>query len=118
MTFLCVLGALLICDSFIEKQSIPTKLEVWRYYNGNKLTAKCVCCDKVSVHRDSHDWEKSHLISDYNSGPNIMNNLRVMCFGCNRSMNKKNADVFIKEMGYRGPEHKKMIKYIKDNYWW
>lgn len=69
------------------------KLEVWEKYFPNMIRGKCVLCQNAIMIVNA-GWEAGHIISVANDGKDCVSNLIPLCIGCNRSMNKTNADEF------------------------
>ncbi len=77
-----------------NRRSIPKSLRkhLWRNHFGERTKGECSCCKKP-VARDS--FECGHYISVANGGSDSLNNLRVICFDCNRSMSSQNMKDFV-----------------------
>jgi hypothetical protein len=65
---------------------------VWRDWNGDKPSALCMCCEKVTIVRydTKRGWTCGHIISVENGGWHDVMNLRPICGSCNSSMREEN----------------------------
>jgi 5-methylcytosine-specific restriction endonuclease McrA len=90
-----------------RKKTIPKTIrnQVWRKYCGNKLDAKCFCCDQELAYEC---WEAGHVIAEANGGNTDIENLRPVCMSCNRSMGKTNMFEFMKEYNMKGIKNLKV----------
>ena len=68
-----------------------TRLEVWARDFGESTVGKCECCRKAVSDKN---WECAHVLADKCGGKPVLDNLRVTCRGCNRSMGTENLYVF------------------------
>lgn len=80
------------------RKSIPKKVknDVWNRHTGNSdsMTSRCfVCNDPVKF----ANFECGHVKSVADGGTNIIENLRVICLGCNRSMGTRDLLDYKKE---------------------
>lgn len=77
-----------------RKTSIPKKLReaVWEKYIGADLgMPKCPCCNITDIKQGgSNSWHCSHVTAEVNGGETNIDNLRVLCPGCNNSMGTMN----------------------------
>lgn len=73
------------------RKTIPkrTRNEVWIKYCGEKDHGNCYVCRK-RVERYNKGWDCSHVIADAKGGLPVLENLRVCCPKCNRSMGTMN----------------------------
>lgn len=73
------------------RKPIPkrTRNEVWIKYCGEKDHGNCYVCRK-QVERYNKGWDCSHVIADAKGGLPVLENLRVCCPKCNRSMGTMN----------------------------
>ena len=72
-----------------KRKTIPKGIRdsVWERDSGRNYDGICFCCTKsVSCNK----WECGHIISDADGGLPIMENLKVLCQSCNRSMGRMN----------------------------
>jgi hypothetical protein len=78
------------------RKSIPKslKMDLWRNHFGHQFKGRCFCCKK-EIMRDN--FEAGHHLSDSNGGSDSLDNLRPICFDCNRSMGSINMNEFISE---------------------
>jgi hypothetical protein len=84
-----------------KRKTIPkiVKTQTWDKYIGKNLgTAKCLCCKKNEIQQSN--FHCGHIISVYNGGKNIIDNLKPICSQCNQSMGRQNMDEFMKEYGF------------------
>lgn len=83
-----------------KKKSVPKAIRhnVWRCHFGEEqAVGRCfVCTKKITQMR----FECGHVVSDANGGKCTESNLRPVCGECNRSMGKKDMDVYCREHGY------------------
>jgi hypothetical protein len=83
------------------RKSIPkiVKTQVWNTYIGKENgISKCMCCKKSEI--SQLNFHCGHVISVYNGGSNIVENLRPICSQCNLSMGTQNMNIFMKEYGF------------------
>jgi len=66
-----------------------TRNEVWVKYCGEMDYGKCYVCEK-QVYRYNKGWDCSHVVADAKGGFPVLENLRVCCPKCNRSMGTMN----------------------------
>lgn len=60
---------------------------VWEDWNGKEPSALCMCCEKVTIERDSkYGWSCGHIISVANGGDHDVKNLLPICGSCNSKM--------------------------------
>jgi hypothetical protein len=79
-----------------KRTAVPKKMrdDLWDKYYPGVSEGFCICCeDKIQMRR----FEAGHVISVCNSGSTTIDNLRPICFGCNRSMSSMNMDLYIKK---------------------
>lgn len=73
-----------------RKTSIPKKLReaVWDRYIGADIgITKCPVCNITDIKQGgSNSWHCSHVLAECNGGTTSVDNLRVLCPGCNSSM--------------------------------
>lgn len=83
-------------DNSKLRKSIPKSLkkDLWKNHFGNNFKGRCFCCKK-EIMRDK--FEVGHYISVANGGSDNLNNLRPICFDCNRSMGQINMQEFISQ---------------------
>ena len=73
-----------------KRISRQIKLKCWdREFNENNGTCPIKCCS-VSISKNIQNWHAGHIISEYNGGDTILENLRPICEKCNLSMGYKN----------------------------
>ena len=80
------------------RKSIPKKVknDVWNRHtdNNDSMTSQCfVCNDQVKF----SNFECGHVKSVADGGTNVIDNLRVICLGCNRSMGTRDLLDYKKE---------------------
>jgi hypothetical protein len=83
------------------KKPIPAALRtsVWNNYVGiNEGQDKCYCCNSEPITKAN--FECGHVISEKNGGATTLQNLRPICGHCNKSVNSKNLDTFMRQHGY------------------
>jgi len=61
---------------------------VWEAYFGEKEKVLCLCCGRVEIQRDAPRfatgaWDRGHVIPAKDGGPDIIENVRPICEGCN-----------------------------------
>jgi 5-methylcytosine-specific restriction endonuclease McrA len=80
-------------DKGVPKKRIPKKLriDVWNKYIGAKKgLVQCPLCLENEIQQGScNGWDAGHVIPEANGGETTIDNLRVICKGCNSSMHKK-----------------------------
>lgn len=85
----------------MERKQISSKLkkEVWLMYHHTSLTGPCYigCGKHISFFEG---YECGHVISVKNGGPTELENLKPICFDCNRSMGKMNMADFVRNKSY------------------
>ena len=78
-----------------RRKTIPKAIrnQVWETYCGKTYNGRCyVCRNEVSIIA----WEAGHVQSDAEGGDVTVENLRPICFQCNRSMGKKSMWDYIR----------------------
>lgn len=78
----------------IKRKAIPKKIRrrVWDIDFQGQLDGYCFCCDdKVDYDR----WECGHILADANGGEIALDNLKVLCFSCNRSMGNEHMKTYM-----------------------
>lgn len=81
----------------IKRKAIPKKIKnlVWNKIIGKeKGVGNCYCCDDDI---DSKHFEVGHVVSVANGGKNNVDNLKPICSCCNKSMGKRNLELFKEE---------------------
>ena len=68
-----------------------TRLAVWARDCGNTSVGKCFCCAEEVTEKS---WECGHIKADACGGLPVLENLRVTCRECNRSMGTEHMDAF------------------------
>ena len=117
----CTNAFLKKCGSDIEVKEIEQRkrepiskedrIKVWTKYHNESSTGDCYCCGKnVSILK----WDASHVVADSTGGNVVIDNLRVCCVKCNRSMGNKNLYIYIIENDKQGPGRKNAKKYIAE----
>jgi len=82
-----------------KKLGKGARMAVWNKHIGEDiLKHKCFCCKIAYISKD--DFEAGHIKSVANHGDNSIENLRPICFNCNRSMGSMNMDIYIIEHKY------------------
>ena len=79
-----------------KRKSIPKTVResLWSKNFGEELNGNCYSCkNRVSY----HNFHAGHKISVKHGGDNNINNLEVLCFGCNLSMGPENLEEFKKK---------------------
>lgn len=65
-----------------------------RTFGEDQCIGKCHCCDiEIKLLRHG-DWEAGHIKSWASNGTDDIENLRCICYNCNRSMGMRNMDEF------------------------
>jgi 5-methylcytosine-specific restriction endonuclease McrA len=88
-------------NGWSSRKKVPQAMRynVWRRHFGeDQGVGKCFVCDKKITQMR---FECGHVVSDANGGKCTEANLRPVCAECNKSMGKKNMDVYCKEHGYK-----------------
>jgi hypothetical protein len=83
-----------------KKKTIPKKVKqlVWNLHMGEENgKGKCCCCGSTEI--SQMDFQCGHIVSEYNGGDIVIDNLLPICSLCNTSMGKTNMDEFIKKHG-------------------
>ena len=72
-----------------KRKAVPIglKKDCWRNKFLNESKGYCEVCSKVI---EALDFEAGHIISVYNGGKDVVENLMPICKDCNRSMNTQN----------------------------
>lgn len=74
--------------------SKAVKNMTWKNHFGDDGNGKCyVCLEKINI----ANFECGHIVSYSDGGKNTCENMRPICFLCNRSMGKKNLEEFKNE---------------------
>lgn len=78
------------------RKTIPKGIRrsIWDVEFEGKMKGYCFCCDK-SVDYDG--WECGHILADSKGGDVIMDNLKVLCSSCNRSMGNIHMGDYMRE---------------------
>lgn len=65
--------------------------KTWRRYFPTKDRAKCPLCRKSIMYKDVHScgyqkgaWHRGHIVAKTNSDDNTPDNIRPICWSCNR----------------------------------
>lgn len=77
-----------------KRKTIPKTVreKLWKQtFGDNTFNGSCYCCKTVV---DAFHWEAGHINSAHNGGSDKLDNLRVICVSCNRSMGTCNMDEF------------------------
>ena len=77
-----------------KRKTIPKtgREKLWKLtFGDNTFNGSCYCCKTVV---DAFHWEAGHINSAHNGGSDKLDNLRVICVSCNRSMGTCNMDEF------------------------
>ena len=80
------------------KKAIPktVKVGVWAKYVGNDIgSINCLVCGQQKIYQNM--FTAGHVISEYNDGKIVIDNLRPICTICNLSMGTKNMGDFVEE---------------------
>src|SRR3972149_9292688 len=88
---------------------VAVKKTVWKKYFNNREIGKCCICGGKIVRSEFH---AGHIVSNYNGGPAILENLIPMCSSCNQSINRHNLVDFMERWGYSIPSSLKEISRI------
>ena len=77
-----------------SKDKIPPSLKklVWTKYFNDFTTHKCTIswCNNILDNTIKNGWHAGHIISEYNGGKTILENLKPICKTCNSEMSTKN----------------------------
>ena len=82
--------------SYSKKKKIPKKIknDAWDFHVGkNVAIAKCLCCKTKEI--NAKDFVAGHIMSEYNGGEVVVENLVPICQPCNSSMGVTNMDVYV-----------------------
>lgn len=80
---------------------------VWETYLGGSSEGVCLLCNSNRIVKDDRStWEMSHIEPHSLGGSSKLNNIRPLCFTCNRSMGALNLQTFVIE---RYPERYHII---------
>ena len=99
-----------------KKIYIPVEIrnDVWAKYCGISKKGKCyVCGDEVQ--RYNNGWNCSHVKAEVKNGATIVENLRVCCPTCNKSMGDQNLYQYIIDYDKKGDGHSNVKKYFRNN---
>jgi hypothetical protein len=85
-----------------KRKNIPKAVKqcVWKkYISDTCLKGKCFvgCGTSIQI----HNFEVGHVIAFANGGEDIIDNLRPICYLCNRSMGTTNLNEFIEKFGFK-----------------
>jgi len=83
-------------DTITEiRKPIPAKLRnaVWKKWFNTNDQGQCFCCNG-EIYKKAKDklktWNCGHIVSDYDGGELIEENMRCVCFDCNQKMKTEN----------------------------
>ena len=82
-----------------RKKTIPRilRINVWNEWIGEDLgTSTCLCCKKIKISQMNFDC--GHIVSEYDGGKAILENLRPICRICNSSMQTENMNEFMERL--------------------
>lgn len=90
----------ILCESIVvpyKKKTITSdmKKKLWKHHFGVEGSAKCMCCQIEQI--TPLEFEAGHVEAERNGGKTILDNLRPICMGCNRSMGTCNMKEWMKE---------------------
>jgi len=73
------------------------RFQVWDHYIGDKIMAKCFCCnhEDITPFTNYKTFHTGHIISEYNGGKILLENLLPICGDCNRVMGTTNWDDYL-----------------------
>lgn len=73
------------------------RFQVWEHYIGDKIIAKCFCCNRedITPFTNYKTFHTGHIISEYNGGKILLENLLPICGDCNRVMGTTNWDDYL-----------------------
>ena len=73
------------------------RFQVWKHYIGDKIIAKCFCCNQedITPFTNYKTFHTGHIISEYNGGKILLENLLPICGDCNRVMGTTNWDEYV-----------------------
>lgn len=82
-----------------KKLTDDDKFKVWDRYSrgGDTFLGLCYCCNKAINYKEKGTWEMGHIIPHSKGGSENVDNLRPICFSCNRAMKDMNMDDYINE---------------------
>jgi len=85
-----------------KKSPIPPKLrqEVWETNIGDKFWGNCFSC---SMRINALEFACGHIVSEFNGGKMVLDNMKVVCKSCNSKMGTQNMLEF-KEKRYSSKE--------------
>lgn len=95
-----------------RKTSIPKKLReaVWDKYIGDDIgKTKCPLCYLTDIKQGgANSWHCAHVLAEINGGQLTIENLRVICPGCNTSMGSRDLLEFASYFGKEAIERLKL----------
>lgn len=73
------------------------KLKCWNNLFGNQTEGNCPIpnCSLILKKNETDKWNAGHIISEYNGGETIEENLNPICKQCNSSMGSMNWDEYV-----------------------
>lgn len=83
-------------SSYSKKKKIPKKVknDSWDLYVGkNVANVKCICCRTSEIYQK--DFVAGHIVSEYNGGEVVVDNLLPICQPCNSSMGVTNMEDYV-----------------------
>ena len=80
-----------------KKISILLRKKVWNTWIGEKYgISKCLCCKEAKI--TQMEFDCGHIVSEYEGGDAILENLRPICRICNSSMQTDNMIEFMERL--------------------
>jgi 5-methylcytosine-specific restriction endonuclease McrA len=72
-----------------------TKRQLWRKEANGKMDSKCFCCHThlgmdqqySKNEKKKASWHAGHILSAAHGGPDDVDNLKILCYKCNTTMN-------------------------------
>lgn len=74
-------------DFTIFKDRKTARMAVWNTYIGATV-GECLCplCEQQTIRQGDSSWECAHVVAEAHGGKLTLDNLRVICVTCNRSL--------------------------------
>lgn len=84
-------------EKYKQKLSTVLRFAVWNNTIGQKVAVhKCLCCNSNEI--SQQNFQCGHVISRFNGGEDVIDNLVPICGTCNGSMGTADMDSFMKTL--------------------
>ncbi len=84
-------------EKYKQKLSTVLRFAVWNNTIGQKVAVhKCLCCNSNEI--SQQNFQCGHVISRFNGGEDVIDNLVPICGTCNGSMGTMDMDFFMKTL--------------------